>query len=504
MVVTVDRAHRNRLAADLGAVNHQQMPLLEALGRYQETIAAPFSAPGHKRGIGASGDLQALLGEDALAADVWLGISAHDPAQRAAEDLAANAWGADRTFFLVNGSTSGTHAFLLSTLGPGDEVVIARDVHQSVLTGLVLTGARPIWITPQLHPELDLSLGVDPSDVARALDAHPATKLVVLTSPTYHGVASDVGAIAAVAHARGVAVYVDEAWGAHLPFHPALPPSALASGADAAVTSAHKLLATPRQGALLHVRNGMVDVDRVATTVRLTQTTSPSLPILAGLDACRQQMALEGEGLLERAIGLAFAARRRLGALPRVAVLGAGQFDSVAFDPTRLVIDVQGLGMTGFAAEHVLRQRFGVAPAMSERTGVVCVITIGDMPESVDRLVDAFTTLAAERRTIAGISADTGAWGYRTLLRSGRQVRSPREAFFARSRTVPLDDAIGQVAAELVIPYPPGIPAIVPGEILEAETVNYLCEGVRHGMHLRGAADPELGTIRMVLEEVSY
>ena len=168
------------------------------------------------------------------------------------------------------------------------------------------------------------------------------------------------------------------------------------------------------------------------------------------------------------------------------------------------MIDVQGLGMTGFAAEHVLRERFGVAPAMSERTGVVCVITIGDMPESVDRLVDAFTTLAAERRTIAGISTDTGAWGYRTLLRPGRQVRSPREAFFARSRTVPLDDAIGQVAAELVIPYPPGIPAIVPGEILEAETVNYLCEGVRHGMHLRGAADPELGTIRMVLEEVSY
>jgi arginine/lysine/ornithine decarboxylase len=476
------------------------MPLLEALRRYQETIAAPFSAPGHKRGIGASRELQVLLGEDAFATDVWLGIGAHDPAQRAAEDLAADAWGADRTFFLVNGSSSGTHAFLLSTLMPGDEVVIARDVHQSVLTGLVLTGARPIWITPRLHPELDLSLGVDPSDVARALDAHPATKLVVLTSPTYHGIVSDVAAIAAVAHARGVAVYVDEAWGAHLPFHPALPPSALASGADVAVTSAHKLLATPRQGALLNVRSDLVDVDRVATTVRLTQTTSPSMPILVGLDGCRHQMVLEGKGLLERAIGLAVAARRRLGALPGVAVLGARQFGSVACDPTRLVIDVQGLGMTGFAVEHVLRQRFGVTPAMSERTGIVCVITIGDMPQSVDRLVDAFTTLAAERRWTRSSRGRVGSWGYRTLLTPGCQRLSPREAFFARSHTVPLDEAIGQVAAELVIPYPPGIPAVVPGEVLAAEIAEYLREGLWCGMHLRAAADPELATIRVIAE----
>jgi arginine decarboxylase len=504
MLARLDRTHRNRLTAVQGAGNHQQMPLLEALRRYQETIGAPFSAPGHKRGIGASEELQVLLGEDAFAADVWLGIGTHDPAQRAAEDLAADAWGADRTFFLVNGSSSGTHAFLLSTLGPGDEVVIARDVHQSVLTGLVLTGARPIWVTPRLHPELDLSLGVDPSDVARALNAHPATKLVVLTSPTYHGIVSDVAAIAAVAHARGVAVYVDEAWGAHLSFHPALPPSALASGADAAVTSAHKLLATPRQGALLNVRSELIDVDRVATAVRLTQTTSPSMPILVGLDGSRHQMVLEGEALLERAINLALSARRRLGALPGVAVLGVRQFGSVGFDPTRLVIDVQGLGMTGFAAEHVLRQRFGVAPAMSERTGVICVITIGDMPKSVDRLVGAFSTLAAERRTVAPFSAGTGAWGYRTLLTPGCQVLSPREAFFARSHTLPLNDAMGHVAAELVIPYPPGIPAIVPGEILGAETVEYLREGVRYGMHLRGTADPELRTIRMVIEEESY
>ena len=358
--------------------------------------------------MGASEELLSLLDDDALAADVGIGVGAHDPAQRAAEDLAAAAWGADRTFFLVNGSSSGTQAFLLATLGPGDEVVVARDVHQSVVAGLLLTGAQPVWIAPRFHATLELGLGIDPTDVAAALDSHPAAKLVVLTSPTYHGVVSDLATVVEFAHARGVPIYVDESWGAHLPFHPALPPSAMASGADGAVTSPHRLLATPRQGAILNVREGLIDIERVATTVRLTQTTSPSLLILAGLDACRQQMALGGEGLLERAIGLAFAARRRLGALPGISVLGVRELSDVAFDPTRLVIDVQELGMTGFAAKRVLRQRFGIALAMSERTGVVCAITIADTPQSLDRLVDAFAALAGERAAGGGRNTRVG------------------------------------------------------------------------------------------------
>ena len=497
-ITALEAEHAHRCIGATG--DHRQLPLVAALGYHQATIAAPFSAPGHKRGAGASTELRVLLGDDALAADVWMGVAAHDPAQRAAEDLAAAAWGADRSFFLVNGSSSGTHAFLLATLGPGDAVIVARDVHQSVLAGLLLTGARPVWITPRLHPERDLSLGIDPTDVAAALDTHPTAKLVVLTSPTYHGVASDVAAICAVAHTRGVPVYVDEAWGAHLPFHPALPPSAMASGADGAVTSAHKLLATPRQGAIVNVRQGLIDVERIAMSVRLTQTTSPSMPILAGLDTCRQQMVLEGEGLLERAIGLAFAARRRLGALPGISVLGVRELDDVAFDPTRLVIDVRGLGMTGFAAECILRSQFGVAPAMSERAGVVCAITIGDTPQSLDRLVDAFATLAGAHAAGGTRDERAGSWGYRALLAPGRQACTPRDAFYARSRMVPLDDAIGRVAAELVIPYPPGIPAIVPGEVLTLETVALLQDGVRQGLHLRGATDPTLETIRIVIE----
>ena len=227
------------------------------------------------------------------------------------------------------------------------------------------------------------------------------------------------------------------------------------------------------------------------------------MPILAGLDACRQQMALAGEGLLERAIGLAFAARRRLSALPGISVLGVKELAGIAFDPTRLVIDVQGLGMTGFAAERILRSRFGIAPAMSERSGVVCAITISDTPQSLDRLVAAFAALAGERAVGGGRHEVAGSWGYRALLTPGRQVCSPREAFFAPSCPVPLDEAIDLVAAELVIPYPPGIPAVIPGELVAAETVTYLRDGVRHGMHLRGATDPTLATIRVVTGEAA-
>jgi arginine/lysine/ornithine decarboxylase len=496
MVAQLERARSIPGEAEAGP-DQARAPMLAALARYQATITAPFSAPGHKRGAGASAGVRALLG-DAFAADVWLGVADHDPAQREAEDLAAAAWGAERSFFLVNGSSSGTQAFLLATLGPGDEVVVGRDAHQSLLTGLILTGARPVWVMPRLHPELEISLGVAPEDVAAALDAHPCAKLVALTSPTYHGIASDVAGIVAVAHARGVPVYVDEAWGPHFPFHPALPPSAMAAGADGAVTSVHKVLSALRQGALLNVRGPRVDADRVGTTVRMTQTTSPSMAILASLDACRRQLVSEGEERLERAIGLAFAARRRLQALPGVEVLGGPQLGETAFDPTRLVLDMRGLGQTGFVVERTLRERFGVAPAMADAASVVCVLGLGDGAESVDRLVAAVAALAAERPSPQEAAAVPPRRSSVQAVAPGSQACSPREAFFAAGRSVPLGAAVGAVAAEPVTPYPPGIPVLLPGEVVAADKVEWLLAGLAQGMRVRGPADPTLGSLRVV------
>lgn len=315
---------------------------------------------------------------------------------------------------------------------------------------------------------------------------------------------TDLAAIAAIAHDRNVPLYVDEAWGPHFAFHPTLPPSAMACGADGSVVSTHKVLASITQAAVLNVQGERVEPARVATTVGMVQTTSPSVTILASIDACRRQMALHGKELLDRTIALAEDARRRLQALPGIAVLDAGALGVDAYDLTKLVIDVHGLGITGFDAEHALRERFRVGPEMSDLVGVVCLVTVGDTATSIDRLVGAFATLSREAGRSRGSVPAPGAGAHLrssgTVLAPGQQALSPREAFFAVTRTVPLGSAAGEVAAELVIPYPPGIPVLAPGEVITGEKVDYLRHGAALGMYLSGPADPQLATIRVVAE----
>jgi arginine/lysine/ornithine decarboxylase len=476
---------------------HHLAPLVEVLERYQAAGTVPFSCPGHKLGHGADPALVGLLGGRLFAADVWLGTATHDRTLRAAEALAADAWGADRCLFLGNGSSSGNHAFLLATVEPGDEVVVARDLHKSLLAALILTGARPVYVAPRLHPTLGVALGVHPDDVAAALQAHPNARLLALTSPSYFGVAADLEAVTRVAHARGVAVYVDQAWGPHFGFHPLLPPSAMAAGADGAVTSTHKTLSSLSQSSILNLRGGRVAADRVAAAVTLTQTTSPLLPLLASIDACRRQLVLDGEALLGRAVELAAHARSRLGMLPGLQLLDAGHLGlgPRQLDPTKLVVDVAGLGLTGLAAERLLRQHLAVAPEGSDLSSVILAVTIGDTVASVEQLVGGFTALCAQRVAAAPRPLPRS-WG--AVLAPGVQAMTPREAYFAPARAVPLAEAVGQVAAELVTPYPPGMPVLAPGEVITSDKLAYLAEGKAHGMYVRGPADPSLATLRVV------
>ncbi len=490
-------------SARVTALDHRRAPLVEAIARYAERGMRPFSTPGHKGGVGLDPEFRDLLGLAAFAGDIPLGGGVDDShfrgdTLRVAEALAADAWGANRSFFLVNGSSAGNHAFLLATLRPGDEVVVARDLHKSLLVALILTGAKPVYVAPRLHPELNVGLGVGAADVAAALDAHPAAKLVALVSPSYCGVPSDLASIVEVAHTRGVPVYVDEAWGPHFHFHPALPPSAMASGVDGAVASTHKVLGSLTQASILNVQGTRIDQGRVAAAVGMVQTTSPAATILASIDACRRQMALDGEALLDRTLALARDVRRRLNALLGVSVLDPDRLGVVAYDPTKLVIDVHGLGLTGFDAEHALRERFALQPEMSDLVGVVCLVTIGDTAASIDRLVAAFATLSAERRGATEAPVDAALRSSGAIVAPGEQALTPRDAFFAPSRPVPLAGAVGEVSAELVIPYPPGIPVLAPGDVISAEKVDYLRHGAARGMYLSGPIDPRLATVRVV------
>ncbi len=488
-------------------LDHRRAPLVEALAAYRAANMTPFSTPGHKLGAGMAPELRELYGIDALRSDIPVSGGVDDihfrqQTVRHAEDLGAAAWGADRSFYLVNGSSTGNHAFLLGTLRPGDKVIVARDLHKSLLVALIHTGAVPVYVAPRLHPELNIGLGIDPDDLAAVLDAHPDAKLVALVSPSYCGIASDLRAIVSVAHRRGVPVYVDEAWGPHFPFHPALPPSAMASGADGAVVSTHKMLGSITQSAILHIKGPRVDPQRIESAVGLAQTTSPAAYILASIDACRRQMVLHGRALLDRALTLAREARQRLGAIRGLTVLDGQELGAPYWDPTQVLIDVHGLGLTGFEVEALLRERFHIVPEMSDLLSIKCLITIGDSPASIDRLVTAFEAIAAEHGPARARDKDSELGAHLrssgAVLAPGQQAMSPREAFFAPSRAVPLAEAAGEVSAELVIPYPPGIPVLAPGDVISPEKLEYLAYGAAQGMYISGAADHRLETIRVV------
>ncbi len=463
--------------------------MVEHIRDLRDRHIVPYLSIGHRLGMAVDPETLALLGQDLFESNTWITADAYDAALHASEVLAADAWGAERSFYLVDGSSSGNHALMLATLGPGDEVIISRDLHWSMLVALILTGARPVYVAPQLDGTRDLGLGADPADIADALERHPAARLVALVSPSFCGIAADVPAIAEVAHARGVPLYVDEAWGPHYHFHADLPASAMASGADAAVASVHKLLPAISQGSVLHVQGQRIDRERLATAVRMMQTTSPLLPTVASLDGARRQMALDGEALLGRVIELARSFRRRISEIDGYEMVGSETVNVPAarIDVTKVVIDVHRLGMSGYDVERELNERFNIAVELSDQRGIIANFNLGDTEESVERLIDALAAIAL------------GATHREQALPSGRSSgaaiavtelgMTPREAYFAPARQVALVDAVDQIAAELVTPYPPGIPVLAPGDVITREKIDYLLATYEWGRGLYGDRD---------------
>lgn len=466
--------------------------------------AAMFSTPGHKRGRGIDDDAVTLFGT-ALAVDVPHGGGIDTThfnlgILREAEHLAAQAHGADDARFLVNGSTAGNLAMILATCRDGDTILISRMLHKSLLAALIFSGARPVYLTPAFDPGRNLPLETTPDEVAAALRDHPDARAVMLVSPSYVGVSSDLSAISDVCHRAGVPLLVDEAWGPHFHFHPQLPDSAMASGADAAVSSTHKMLAALTQGSTLTLRRGLLDLERLHTIVDMVQTTSPSVLIYGSLDASRRQMALHGEALLARTLELAGTLRCELAGIDGLDVLGPEIVQGrpgVGFDPARVMVDVHGLGLTGHEAEEILRREHGVHVEMSDLLSVLLLITIGDDETSIARALAGFRGLRDHATSVRErtLQRSSGA-----LLFDGEIVMTPREAFNAESESVKPEQARGRISAETITPYPPGIPLITPGERIDRDSIDYLRAGREAGMHISGLADPSFGTIRVVVE----
>jgi arginine decarboxylase len=493
-----------------------EAPYLDAVVAYVARDPGRFHIPGHK-GTGADPGLVEAIGAAAVFFDVPAGIAGIDvgppptPFQRA-QELAAEAWGAERSWFLLNGASGGNHAICMTfahaagelTTGPPDRgrVVVQRNVHSSVIDGLVLSGLRPAFVAPEIDPELGIAHCVTPEALDSALEAEPHAKAAMLVSPTYFGAVARIPELAEVAHAHGVPLVVDEAWGSHLYFHDALPPGALRGNADLVLSSTHKIVGSLTQSAILHLgAGGRVDQELIDRSVTLVESTSPNALLTASIDAARRMAATRGQDLLSETLETLARTRQRVREIPGLDVLDerlAGRESVSAWDPLRLSIDVRGTGATGHRIAELMRDRDDIVLELFSENVVVAVFGIGETATpAADRLVEGLQHAVqevepvdvAQRRAFA----EPPPWGSLEL--------APRDAFLGAQEVVPFEQAEGRIAAESLAAYPPGVPNVLPGERLTAPTLAYIADSLDHGGLVRGASDRSLQTIRVVREK---
>jgi arginine decarboxylase len=493
--------------------NQDQIPILEQLRRCAtRTPHAPFYAPGHKRGQGISPPLAEVLGESVFAGDLpelpeLDNLYEPSGVIQQAQILAAEAFEAKQTWFLVNGSTAGIIAAILATCNPGDKIIVPRNMHQSVISGLVLSGAQGIVIHPEYDPQWDLAYSITPEAIEQALKQHSDTKAILMVYPTYEGICGNISQIADIAHQHQIPLLVDEAHGAHFAFHPDLPISALAAGADLTVQSTHKVLGAMTQASMLHVQGDRLNRHRLSQALQQVQSTSPSYLLLASLDAARHQMATQGEKLMSHTLKLAELARHQLQKIPNLSVFSApSEYDTqksvkkktgfVDLDQTRLTVDVSGLGLSGYQADEILHQQWGVTPELPSLRHLTFIISLGNTPADIEQLIQGLTVLSN-----CEYSTSESVWHLPQVNLISPEISSvidPRTAFFAPVQRRSLSQSMGYMSAGLVCPYPPGIPVLIPGETITVEKVQFLQTVLALGATLTGCSDPTLATINVV------
>ncbi|KHK98744.1 ornithine decarboxylase [Microbacterium mangrovi] len=483
-------------------MDHSIAPVLDALADYRRLDRYGFTPPGHRQGRGADPRVRDVLG-GALAVDVLATAGLDDRTSgngylQRAQDLMADAVGADRAFFPTCGSSLSVKASILAvTRGQGD-ILIGRDAHKSVVAGLVLSGLQPRWIDVRYDRELHLAHPPSPAAVEEMWQRYPDASAALITSPTPYGTCTDLKAVADICHSHGKPLIVDEAWGAHLPFHESLPTWAMDAGADICVVSVHKMGIGFEQGSVYHLQGGLVDPIRLKQCADVLATTSSNVLLYAAIDGWRRQMVEHGHDLLTRALDLTERFRAAVDAIDGLHVLRDELLSAEAshdLDPLHVLIDVSGLGASGYQVADWLRAEHRIDMGISDHRRVEATLSQCDDDETTGRLLDALRLLPDAARqwrpgppvVLPGESAFVP-----------EQARAPREAFFGPVEAVPATEAAGRICAEQLTPYPPGIPAILPGEVIVAEVVEYLRSGLAAGMVIPDAADPTLETVRVV------
>ena len=483
-------------------LSQENAPIYEALERFRRMRIVPFDVPGHKHGRGNK-ELVELLGERCVSIDVNsmkpLDNLCHPVSViKDAEQLAAEAFHASHAFLMVGGTTSSVQAMVLSCCKKGDKIILPRNVHRSVINALVLCGAIPIYVNPDVEHSLGISLGMKVSQVELAIQKHPDAVAVFVNNPTYYGICSDLRSIVKKAHAHGMKVLVDEAHGTHFYFGENLPVSAMEAGADMASVSMHKSGGSLTQSSFLLVGPSM-HAGYVRQIINLTQTTSGSYLLMVSLDISRKNLALHGKEIFRKVVDLTTYAREEINAIGDYYAYGSELIngDTVYdFDTTKLAVNTLDVGLAGIEVYDILRDFYDIQTEFGDLGNLLAYVSVGDRERDLERLVAA---LADIRRRYKRDKA--------TLMRqeyiSPQVVAGPQEAFYADKKAMPLEESVGRICAEFVMCYPPGIPILAPGERITRDILDYIRYAKEKNCMLLGTEDPEVNSLQVIRGVVS-
>ena len=478
-------------------IDQSRAPIYEALQNFRQMRVVPFDVPGHKHGKG-NPELTEFLGEQCVGIDVNsmkpLDNLCHPVSViHEAEVLAADAFGAAHAFLMVGGTTSSVQSMVLSTCKRGDKIILPRNVHRSVINALVLCGAIPVYVNPEVDRKLGISLGMQREQVAKAIAEHPDAVAVFVNNPTYYGVCSDLRAIVKMAHEAGMYCLADEAHGTHFYFGDGMPVSAMAAGADMAAVSMHKSGGSLTQSSLLLIGPRM-NVGHVRQIINLTQTTSGSYLLMSSLDISRRNLVQRGRQVFKKVIEMAEYAREEINAIGgyyafgRELINGNSIYD---FDPTKLSVHTRDIGLAGIEVYDLLRDEYDIQIEFGDIGNILAYLSIGDRPQELERLVSA---LAEIRRRFQMDGSGLLSQEYI----DPEVVTSPQEAFYAAKKSMPLKDSAGMVCSEFVMCYPPGIPILAPGERITQDILDYIEYARVKGCSLTGPEDPEIQNINVL------
>ncbi len=481
----------------MAKLDQNRVPIVEALQYIQKNRVVPFDVPGHKRGKG-NPELVALLGEKCVSMDV----NSMKPVDslvhpvsviREAEELAAQAFRASAAFFMVSGTTSAVQAMVLSNVRQGEKLILPRNVHRSMINSMVLCGAVPVYVSPQVNKRLGIALGMSVDDVKRAIRENPDAKAVVVNNPTYYGICSNLPEIVRIAHEAGMKVLADEAHGTHFYFGEDMPVSAIHAGADMASVSMHKSGGSLTQSSFLLCGPGM-NPNHVRQIINLSQTTSGSYLLMSSLDISRKKLALNGVEIFRKVTDMARYARdeiNRIGdyyAYGRELINGDSVFD---FDETKLAVHTLDVGLAGIEVSDLLRDEYDIQIEFGDIGNILAYLSVGDRFQDIERLVGA---LAEIRRRYKKDRSGLMDHEYITP----QVVLTPKEAFYSDKIMLPLEDSADRIAAEYVMSYPPGIPIVAPGERITKEIIGYINYAREKGCFLTGTQDPEVKQVLVI------